>query len=122
MKVFFFHNSTGAFSHVNGLPSQNKNVYHMVVQCSQTFANIKHIITVFHEHVLDVCEDSSKCVWFWLGNRNLSLIHNPLLLNSNGSTSKQPSGDLNLQNIFEYKYREHFERLLLIVQSSVATV
>ena len=33
----------------------------MVVQCSQMFANIKHRITVFSEHLFDVCEDSSKC-------------------------------------------------------------
>ena len=43
------------------VPSQNTNVYHMVVQCSQMFANIKHCITVFNEHLFDVCEDSSKC-------------------------------------------------------------
>ena len=42
-------------------PSQNTNVYQMVVQCSQMFANIKHSITVFNEHLLDVCEDSPKC-------------------------------------------------------------
>ena len=33
----------------------------MVVQCAQMFANIKHSITVFNEHLFDVCEDSSKC-------------------------------------------------------------
>ena len=33
----------------------------MVVQCSQMFANIQHSITVFNEHLIDVCEDSSKC-------------------------------------------------------------
>ena len=43
------------------LPSRNTNVYHIVVQCSQMFANIKQSITVFHEHLLDVCEDNSKC-------------------------------------------------------------
>ena len=43
------------------LPSQNTNVYHMVVECSQMFANIKHGITVFNEHLFDVCENSSKC-------------------------------------------------------------
>ena len=42
-------------------PCQNTNVYHIVVQCSQMFANIKHSITVFNELLLDVCEDSSKC-------------------------------------------------------------
>ena len=42
-------------------PSQNTNVYHMVVQCSQMFANIEHSLTVFHEHLFDICEDSSKC-------------------------------------------------------------
>ena len=42
-------------------PSQNTNVYHMVVQCSQMFANIKHCITVINENLFDVCEDSSKC-------------------------------------------------------------
>ena len=42
-------------------PSQNTNVYYMVVQCSHMFANIKHIIPVFNENLLDVCEDSSKC-------------------------------------------------------------
>ena len=42
-------------------PSQNTNVYHMVVQCSQMFANIQHSITVFNEHLFDVCADSSKC-------------------------------------------------------------
>ena len=42
-------------------PSQNTNVYHMVVQYSQMFANIKHSLTVFHEHLFDVCEDSYKC-------------------------------------------------------------
>ena len=33
------------------------------------FANIKHSITVFNEHLFDVCEDSSKCekVCVWLG-------------------------------------------------------
>ena len=41
-------------------PSQNTSVYHMVVQCSQMFANNKHSITVFNEHLFDVCEDSSK--------------------------------------------------------------
>ena len=41
-------------------PCQNTNIYHMVVLCSQMFANIKHGITVFTEHLLDVCEDSSK--------------------------------------------------------------
>ena len=25
------------------------------------FANIKHSITVFNDHLFDVCEDSSKC-------------------------------------------------------------
>ena len=25
------------------------------------FANIKHSVTVFNEHLFDVCEDSSKC-------------------------------------------------------------
>ena len=30
-------------------------------ECSQKFAIIKYIITVFHKHVFDVCEDSSKC-------------------------------------------------------------
>ena len=43
------------------LPSQNTNVYHMVVECLQMFANIKHSITVFNEHWFDVSEDSSKC-------------------------------------------------------------
>ena len=38
------------------------------------------------------------------------------------STSKQRSGDLNLQNICEYEYRKHFERLSLIVQFSISTV
>ena len=33
----------------------------MVVQYSQMFANTIHSITVFNEHLLDVCEDSSKC-------------------------------------------------------------
>ena len=33
----------------------------MVVQYSQMFANIKQSITVFNEHLFDVCEDSSKC-------------------------------------------------------------
>ena len=42
-------------------PIQNTNVYHMVVQCSQMFADIKHSITFFNEHLFDVCEDSSKC-------------------------------------------------------------
>ena len=42
-------------------PSQNTNVYHMVVHCSQMFANIKHSITVLNEHLFDVCGDSSKC-------------------------------------------------------------
>ena len=42
-------------------PSQNTNVYHMVVQCSQMFVNIKPSITVFNKHFFDVCEDSSKC-------------------------------------------------------------
>ena len=42
-------------------PNQNTNVYHMVVQCSQMFANIKHSITTFNENLFDVCEDSSKC-------------------------------------------------------------
>ena len=32
----------------------------MVVQCSQMFANIKHSMTVFNEHLFYVCEDSSK--------------------------------------------------------------
>ena len=41
--------------------SQNTNVYHMVVQCSQMFVNIKHSITVFNEHLFDVCKGSSKC-------------------------------------------------------------
>ena len=41
--------------------SQYTNVYHMVVQYSQMFANIKHSITVFNEHLFDGCEDSSKC-------------------------------------------------------------
>ena len=41
-------------------PSQNTNVYHMVVHCSQMFANIKHSITVLNEHLFDVCEDRSK--------------------------------------------------------------
>ena len=45
----------------NACHSQNTNVYHMVVQCSQMFANITHSITVFNEHLFDVCEDSSKC-------------------------------------------------------------
>ena len=49
----------GAQGHVP--PSQNTNVYHMVVQCSQMFANIKHSITVFNEHLFNVCGDSSKC-------------------------------------------------------------
>ena len=43
------------------VPSQNTNVYHMAVQHSQMFANIKHSITVFNEHLFDVCEDSFKC-------------------------------------------------------------
>ena len=47
-------------------PSQNTNVYHMVVQCSQMFANIKHSIIVFNEHYFDVCEDSSKATLFFL--------------------------------------------------------
>ena len=42
-------------------PSQITNVYHMVVQCSLMFANIKPSITVFNKHFFDVCEDSSKC-------------------------------------------------------------
>ena len=42
-------------------PSQNTNVYHIIVQCSETFANIKPSLTVFYEHLFDVCEDSSKC-------------------------------------------------------------
>ena len=37
----------------------------MVVQCSQIFATIEHSITVFNEHLFDVCEDSSKCVSGW---------------------------------------------------------
>ena len=45
----------------NSLPSQNTNIYHMIVKCSQMFANIKRSITVFNEHLFDVCEDSSKC-------------------------------------------------------------
>ena len=43
------------------VPSQNTNDYHMVVQCSQLFANIRYSITVFNKHLFDVCEDSSKC-------------------------------------------------------------
>ena len=50
------------------------------------------------------------------------MIHNPLLLNSNVKTSKQPSCELNLQNICECEYREHIERLSLIVQFPVSTV
>ena len=42
-------------------PSQNTNAYHMVVECSKMFANIKHCITVFNEHLFDVFKDSSKC-------------------------------------------------------------
>ena len=33
----------------------------MVVQFSQIIANLKNNITVFDEHLFDVCEDSSKC-------------------------------------------------------------
>ena len=55
-------NALENFSNVDWpMPSQNTNVYHMVVQCSQMFANIKHSITVFNDHLFDVCEDSSKC-------------------------------------------------------------
>ena len=44
----------------------------MVVQCSQMFANIKHSLTVFNEHLFHVCEDSSKCenVCVWLGKHS----------------------------------------------------
>ena len=54
------------------VPSQNTNIYHLVLQCSQTFANIKHSIYVFNEHLFDVCEDSYKCICVknacvWLG-------------------------------------------------------
>ena len=43
------------------MPSLNINIYHMVVQCSEMFANIKYNITVCNEHLFDVYEDSSKC-------------------------------------------------------------
>ena len=43
------------------MPSLNINIYHMVVQCSEMFANIKYNITVFNEHLFDVYEDGSTC-------------------------------------------------------------
>ena len=42
------------------IPGHNKKVFHMVVQCSQMLANIKHSITVFNDHLFDVCKDSFK--------------------------------------------------------------
>ena len=47
------------WANMNDSPART-NVYDMVVQCSQMFAIIKHSIKVFNEHVVDVCEDSSK--------------------------------------------------------------
>ena len=55
---FFLFGHTGAHLKVGALPSQNTNVYHMIVQCSQMFANIKHSRTVFNGHLFDISEDS----------------------------------------------------------------
>ena len=48
-------------SHIEVEPQPAHKCLYMVVQRSQMFANTKHSITVFNEHLCDVCEDSSKC-------------------------------------------------------------
>ena len=54
--------------HYEPQPSQNTNVYNMVVQSSQMFANITHsITTVFKEHLFDFVKKflsvKNVCVW-----------------------------------------------------------
>ena len=39
---------------------EHKRLSHIVVQCSQMFADIEHSITIFNEHFFDVCENISK--------------------------------------------------------------
>ena len=96
-------------------PSQNTNVYKMVVQCSQIFANIKHSITVFNEHLFDVCEDSSKC------EKRLCLAgkgaHRVSLEGEESKAVKCDSGNINLFTP-SLQFRESLWHLNAIIKTS----